>query len=131
MTKKSEKRARYSLDGKVKPFRGGEAEVLPATDRQSGDLVAFKRLLNKTEHSIARLKREVEVQRKIQHPNVMPVLDWSDHFHWYVMPLASGTLGRMPTPISTAQLIEVVDDTIAGLVEAHRYGFIHRDVTPN
>ncbi len=44
---------------------GGQAEVRLARHKPSGNEVAFKRVLAHDEESLARMKREVEVQTKL------------------------------------------------------------------
>jgi serine/threonine protein kinase len=116
--------------------RGGYAEVFRAERRDgSGGTVALKRGLRETREGIARLKREIEVQQELDHPNVMPILDADILEGWYTMPLASGSLlklvheGRLPgSPEDVA--LDLVGQVSRGLEHAHTAGYVHRDVTP-
>ena len=110
---------------------GGQAEVFKARNKETGEIVALKRVLRNEDESIARLRREIEVQSILKHPNVMPVLDASTNFHWYTMPLATKILGKFSLPIDDHDLIQIVEATVAGLADAHAQGFVHRDLTPN
>ena len=74
---------------------GGYAQVFEAVPRAgAGPTVALKRGLRDTKEGIARLKREIQVQQALAHPNVMPVLDADIAEGWYTMPLAA----RQPPP---------------------------------
>jgi len=126
----SSRKEKYALD--PKPLgRGGQAEVYPARDKRNGDRVALKRLIEQNEESIARMKKEIEVQRSITHPNVMPIFDYSDHYCWYTMPIATKVLGKLQTPIDEESLFAIVKDCAQGLLASHSLGYIHRDLTPN
>lgn len=77
---------------------GGQAEVFRARDKRTDEIVALKRVLNRYDETIARMKREIDVQTSISHPNVMPILDHSTSYVWYTMPLAAQVLGNMHPP---------------------------------
>lgn len=111
--------------------KGGQAEVFQARDKLTNNTVAFKRVITKDIDSIARLKREIEVQESLKHPNIMPVLDHSTAYHWYTMPLAVRVLGQLLTPIDDQTLLEIVNDCATGLLVAHQKGYVHRDLSPN
>jgi serine/threonine protein kinase len=75
---------------------GGYAEAFEAESRSTpGVRVAFKRPRPGIQLADARLRREIEVQLGLDHPNVMPVLDFADDRSWYVMPLAAGSLRKL------------------------------------
>lgn len=78
---------------------GGQAKVFMARDRVTGEIVALKRVPPRDSDAIARMRREIEVQTKIKHPNIMPVLDHSQNYHWYTMPLANKILGKLEPPL--------------------------------
>ncbi len=111
---------------------GGFAEVFEAEHRETGERVAFKRLLRKInrEEALARLRREIETLRRIDHPHVMPVLDHAADFSWYTMPLADAVLASLEPPIADELLTTIVRECAAGLAAAHDAGLVHRDVTP-
>jgi serine/threonine protein kinase len=124
------RKQKYAME--PQPFgRGGNAEVFRARDKRNNEIVALKRIINKNEESIARMRREIEVQISICHPNVMPVFDQSTEYHWYTMPLAIKVLVRIPTPIDDNVILKMVKDCAAGLYRGHVDGYIHRDISPN
>ncbi|PKO08028.1 MAG: hypothetical protein CVU40_17440 [Chloroflexi bacterium HGW-Chloroflexi-2] len=122
----------YALDPKPIGI-GGQAEVFRARDKQSNQFVAFKRLLpnlRMDKDATARMKREIDVQFGIKHPNIMPILDYSEHYYWYTMPLAEQSLMDMPNPIEYLQILQIIEEIASGLEFAHKFGNIHRDITP-
>jgi len=123
----------YALEPRPLGF-GGQAEVFKARDKRTGEYVAFKRLLSdlrNNQDAKARMRREIDVQTKIRHPNIMPVLDYSEHYYWYTMPIAQKTLKDLSIPIDYRLTLQIMEEIAHGLVYAHQSGNIHRDVTPN
>jgi serine/threonine-protein kinase len=126
----STRKEKYALE--PKPIgRGGQAEVFRARNKRTGEIVALKRLLNRSEGTIARMRREIEVQTSLDHPNIMPIYDYSTSYVWYTMPMASLVLGKMETSIDTNSIFDIVKDCAQGLLVSHMRGIIHRDITPN
>jgi serine/threonine protein kinase len=120
----------YRLD-KSPIARGGQAEVIRAVHRVTGDVVALKRRAGADSAAADRMRREIEVQSSIQHLNVMPILDFdADDHRWFAMPLAESTLEDHLTPMGVDQLTQMVRDVASGLQVAHDSGFVHRDVKP-
>lgn len=116
--------------------RGGFADVYEAQAREGdGRDVAFKRPRDGVAHAVERLRREIGVQLRLDHPNVMPVLDVAEDQAWFVMPLATGSLlallrdGRLDRD-DLALAVEIVEQISRGLEHAHGLGFVHRDVSP-
>jgi serine/threonine protein kinase len=114
---------------------GTYAEVFHATSRGDGSVVAFKRAKEGDPAAVKRLRREVKVQGLLDHPNVMPVLDFDLDRAWFTMPLADGSLkelwetGRLGTD-SEALALDLVDQLSHGLEHAHEAGYLHRDISP-
>ncbi len=109
---------------------GGQADVFVATHKETGARVAFKRVRDPDSGSLARMRREIEVQRALVHPHIMPVFDYADDGSWYTMPLADAILAVLPRPLSDEVLAAIVGQCVAGLAAAHAAGYVHRDITP-
>ncbi len=122
----------YSLESK--PLgRGGQAEVFRALDKSKNEYVAFKRILKENRNNkeaLERMKREIEVQTHCSHPNIMPILDYSQSHCWYTMPIAERTMMDIELPIKKWLLLTILEEISAGLEYAHKLDYIHRDVNP-
>ncbi|MFF5423031.1 MULTISPECIES: serine/threonine-protein kinase [unclassified Streptomyces] len=128
---------------KVAPLdEGAQGMVWKAKRVGSDELVALKYL--RFESNSSRLERsnqkkrfirEVESQRKLIHPGIMPVLACATNSStpWYAMPLADGSLqeyfdeAKKPIPWVMSVMKEVMD----AIEYAHEHGVIHRDLKPN
>ncbi len=111
---------------------GGQAEVFRAERKNTGAIVALKRRKGDFGESKDRMRREIEIQSSITHPNVMPILDSDpDDCQWFTMPLATKTLETLASPIESSVLATILRDAALGLKAAHELGFVHRDVKPS
>ena len=125
------KRGDYALDrGPID--RGGQAEVFRARHKPSGVMVAFKRLPSPMPDAVARMRREIEIAQALGgNPHVMSVLDYSDRYDWFVMPLAGDTAATSLAALSQpAELRELVTAICEALRPAHALGWTHRDLKP-
>lgn len=81
-----------------------------------------------------RFRREVKYQQKIEHPNVVPVLDTAldEEPPYFIMPLAEATLYEelREDPSLGGNYMEVLFDILAGLERMHELGYVHRDLKP-
>jgi serine/threonine-protein kinase len=120
--------------------RGGMGRVYQAFDRELGEAVAIKTLLGHPDdgtHDAERLLREIQICRKITHPNVVRVFDLGRFPGgiFLTMELLEGErldhrlarLGPLPTQLVQHYLCEIA----AGLAEAHALGVVHRDLKPS
>ncbi|MEO5825736.1 MAG: serine/threonine-protein kinase [Gemmatimonadales bacterium] len=119
--------------------QGGMATVYLAHDIRHDRKVAIKVLREDLAASMgsARFLREIQIAARLQHPNILPLLDSgdTDGFLYYVMPFITGQslrerLGRdgeLPVHEAVRLLVEVVD----ALAEAHQHGVVHRDIKPD
>jgi serine/threonine-protein kinase len=120
-----------------KPYRlspeplgiGGQGRVMRAEHRETGEVFALKER-NGDPQSAPRLRREIEVQRAIDHPHVMSIVDVAQDQSWYVMPLAVGNLKDLASSLDERELRLAFDHAAQGLGAAHELGYVHRDVTP-
>ncbi|HEV2851947.1 MAG TPA: tetratricopeptide repeat protein [Thermoanaerobaculia bacterium] len=120
--------------------RGAVGEVYEAEDQELGDRIAIKILrpeIAGDERVLQRFKREIQLARRVTHPNVCRVFDLvrppeEDGGAFLTMELLLGeTLeqrldreGRM----STAEALPVIGHIAAALSAAHANGVVHRDL---
>ncbi|MCC6801104.1 MAG: protein kinase [Anaerolineae bacterium] len=123
----------------VRIGRGGMATVYLARQLSMDRDVAIKVI--SAEHSdnpefVARFEREAHVIARLQHPHILPVIDFgrSDEFVYLVMRLVEGgTLARRiaESSLTLRQIGRFVDQIASALEYAHRLGIVHRDLKPN
>jgi serine/threonine protein kinase/Tol biopolymer transport system component len=125
--------------------RGGMGEVYEAEDLELHDRVALKAVRSEVAcdpASIARFKQEIQLARRITHPNVIRLFDLftlqSEHDQgpcgvtaFVTMEFLSGTTLaekiRQTGPLQTNEAISIGIQLCSGLAAAHRGGVIHRD----
>jgi eukaryotic-like serine/threonine-protein kinase len=126
---------KYTLDDLL--GQGGFGDVYVGKQK-TGPNVAVK-LLDaahaRDEDAIVRFKREGETAKRLQHPNIVRVLDVgsSRQRHYLVMELVRGgsfdRLLRNAAPPD--KVLSVLTDTARALAYAHAQGVVHRDVKPS
>ena len=127
---------RYELQARID--QGGLGIIYRARDRQTGRVVAIKRLsapVADDPTAIRRLEREARVTASLTSPHVVQVLDFGvEDAHPYLVmeylpggALASHVAGQLPLPAE--QIVAYGRQIAAGLAAAHARGLVHRDVT--
>jgi len=128
---------RYSITQEL--GQGGMATVYLAEDLRHRRTVALKVLRPELAATLGpgRFAREIEVAARLQHPNILPLLDSgdADGLFYYVMPFVEGESlrdrlargGELPIQDAVRVLIEVAD----ALSHAHAHGVVHRDIKPD
>jgi serine/threonine protein kinase len=128
---------RYLLDRRV--GRGGMAEVWSATDTELDRRVAVKWLKsNLAGDAIVaeRFRREATAVARLSHPNIVAVHDVCEHEgrQAVVMQLVDGkslrTLLDGQKRLGPELTIHIGAAIAGALHEAHKAGFVHRDVKP-
>jgi serine/threonine protein kinase len=119
--------------------RGGMTTVHKALDLQEDREVAIKLLapyLVKDPNFKARFEREVEVLRKLEHPNIVPILSFGEHegAPFIVMPyMSTGTLtDKLKSgPVTPKEGARLMSEVSSALMYAHEQGIVHRDIKPS
>ncbi len=117
---------------------GGMGYVFKAVDIRSSGTVAIKVIAPDffmDESMVERFRREASLLKKLQHPNIVRLIDISmeGEFRYYVMEFVSGRNlaeeikgGPLPVNEITGIAWQVAD----ALGTAHEAGIIHRDIKP-
>jgi serine/threonine protein kinase len=134
------------LDGKYhlgeRIGAGGFGAVYKATHVAMKREVAVKifrpQAGNDSAENLARFQLEAVSASRLNHPNVVQVLDSgisSDGFAYMVMELLSGhSLSRelsLHKPLTPARSVEIILPVCDLLAKAHTIGIIHRDIKPD
>ncbi|HEX8620250.1 MAG TPA: serine/threonine-protein kinase, partial [Thermoanaerobaculia bacterium] len=125
---------------------GGMGEVYEAEDRELHETVALKVIrpsIASNPHILARFKREIQLARRVTHPNVCRIYDLAHHLvragerdaerkiSFVTMELLNGhTLSahlREHGRLQPADALPLVRQLAAGLDAAHDAGIVHRD----
>ena len=114
---------------------GAQGTVYRAKDKRSGTLVAIKILQDTSAGFVARLKRETDMLRALDHPGIVKLygtgVDGERHF--LVMELLDGaTLDEVmkKAKIDAKQALTIAVKVAESLAHAHTHGIVHRDVKP-
>ncbi|HTJ71064.1 MAG TPA: protein kinase [Actinospica sp.] len=131
--------AEYDLLGEL--GRGGMGAVYLARHRGSGRQVALKLMLPKVaanEVARARFRREVELTRRLRHPNVAALYEdgFADGAFFFTSEYCEGgSLDKLlqvrggTLPVDEA--VRYALDVLEGLEYAHRENIVHRDLSPS
>ena len=125
--------------------KGGQAWVFKAYDSELEEHVALKAIrgeLARRPESVARLKREIQLARKVTHPNVCRIYDLDRHqlsngrqLVFLTMELIEGEtladrLGRVKK-MTLDEALPIIGQVCGALEAAHREGVVHRDLKPS
>ena len=121
--------------------RGGMGEVYEAEDLELGERVALKTIRAETKDRVAeeRFKREIQLSRKVTHPNVCRIFDVGYHiredgervvFLTMEMLLGETLIDRIRRegPLTIPAAAALLRQISAGLSAAHAVGVVHRDL---
>lgn len=125
--------------------QGGMGEVYKAWDEELEDYVALKTLrleISRHELFTSRFRREIQLARKVTHPNVCRIFDSFKHpvgdgtyISLLSMELLQGqTLAeylKSKGRLTVAEAQPIARQIIAGLSAIHAAGIVHRDLKPS
>jgi eukaryotic-like serine/threonine-protein kinase len=119
--------------------RGGMGAVFLASHRRlAGKQVAIKILHTELEDAeiVARFRREAEIAAKLNHPNIVGVIDYNltpEGMPYLVLDYLEGeTLAQRVArgPMALDHVLSIVRQVGSALAAAHRAGIVHRDLKP-
>jgi serine/threonine-protein kinase len=119
--------------------RGGMGAVFLAHHKRlAGKRVAIKILHTEIEDAdiVARFKREAEIAARLNHPNIVGVIDYNvapDGTPYLVLDYLEGeTLAQRIArgPMALDHVLSIVRQVGSALAAAHRAGIVHRDLKP-
>ncbi|HEY7213660.1 MAG TPA: tetratricopeptide repeat protein [Thermoanaerobaculia bacterium] len=125
--------------------RGGMGEVYEVEDQELRERVAMKTVRPEVARdavAIERFRREIQLARKVTHPNVCRIFDVSYHrdagapegFIFLTMELLEGeTLAqrlKRSGPMSAEEALPIARQIAQALDAAHQAGIVHRDLKP-
>ncbi|MCA9269628.1 MAG: serine/threonine protein kinase [Planctomycetales bacterium] len=118
--------------------RGGMGDVFKAEHNLMGRQVAVKVLPRprSTPEAEANFQREIRLQAKLDHPNLVRAYDagHDGNVYYLVVEYVPGTdlrrLVRTQGKLDMQQAATVIMQAALGLAHAHEQGMIHRDVKP-
>lgn len=126
----------YVVDGLL--GEGGGGQVFAARHSELGVRVAIKVLrpeMVPLQHLVTRFNREVEAIQRIDHPNIVKVIETGQTpagQPYYVMELLEGMnlrrLVQVQGRFSPVEVLELMAPVIDALAAVHDAGFIHRDI---
>ena len=106
-------------------------------DDPQGEPVAAKiihRDLCEKPEFVARYRREVNVYRGLNHPNIVALLDWGDYdgLLYIVLEFVQGETLReqLDGALSLETAMEILEPIFAAVGHAHAQGVFHRDLKP-
>ncbi len=118
---------------------GGMGVVYKAVSQTSGETVAVKILNNEHQWNraafVARFKREAEALKRLDHPNVVRLIDSGNEkgSYYLVTEFVDGenlaTLLRTET-LTIERVVEIMAQVCEAITYAHGAGIVHRDIKP-
>jgi serine/threonine protein kinase len=136
----------FNIGENIGPYRiieqlgqGGMATVYKAYHAALDRYVALKVLhlaFHEDQTFTARFQREARVVAKLEHSNIVPIYDYSEHEArpYLVMKYIEGDTLKArlnQSPLTAKEIENVVNSIGSALGYAHRQGILHRDIKPS
>ena len=136
----------FNIGENVGPYRiieqlgqGGMATVYKAYHASLDRYVALKVLhpaFHQDQTFISRFQREARVVARLEHPNIVPIYDYSEHESrpFLVMKYIEGDTLKARLnqgPLTSEEIEQVVNSVGSALAYAHKQGILHRDIKPS
>ena len=136
----------FNIGENIGPYRiieqlgqGGMATVFKAYHAALDRYVALKVLhpaFNQDQTFTARFQREARVVAKLEHSNIVPTYDYSEHEArpYLVMKYIEGDTLKARLnqgPLKSNEIEDVINSIGSALAYAHRQGILHRDIKPS
>lgn len=140
LTEEDDKGFEYKIDGYnyLATITQSSTTTIFAERQSNSEQVVIKiqKILDYNQKSVMRFKKEIEILSKINHPNIIKILEFgvNDDYVFYVMPyFKNGDLASHLKEISLDQktATKSIIDIAHGLMELHKHGIIHRDLKPH
>ena len=119
---------------------GGMGRVYKAIQRRLNRAVCIKTLLPQfasDEETSKRFAKEATTTAALSHPNIVSIFDvgtTSEGVAYMVMELIDGrplrAVLRDEAPLQSARAVQLMDQVLSALAEAHTHGVVHRDLKP-
>lgn len=133
----------YAINGRyelIAPLgEGGMANVYLAKDLILNRLVAVKIIrldLSHDKNAVRRFQREALATTEMVHPNIVTIYDVGDEngLQYIVMEYVKGSdlkqYIKKNHPLSMPRVLEIMEQILSAVEEAHQHGIIHRDLKP-
>ena len=136
----------FNIGENVGPYRiieqlgqGGMATVYKAYHASLDRYVALKVLhpaFHEDQTFTMRFQREARVVARLEHPNIVPIYDYSEHETrpFLVMKYIEGDTLKARLnqgPLTSEEIEQVVNSVGSALAYAHKQGILHRDIKPS
>jgi eukaryotic-like serine/threonine-protein kinase len=123
----------YVIESKL--GEGGMAVVYSAYHQITKDKYAIKLLKPCKKDQYHRMKREGQMQRELQHPNIVRIYDLFEingSLMLIMEYIEDGSLEELlqGRKLSTEECVNIFEQIVAGVAFAHGMGLIHRDLKP-
>jgi len=129
---------RYDTTGGTVLGRGACGSVVAVRQRETNELFAMKVVaLETVGGTMEELKKEIEIQRTLDHPNICKIFEtYEDQKHgemYIIMELCTGgaLVSRMKNHrhgYGEAAAATIVEKILSSIIYCHHHGIVHRDI---